>query len=244
MIIKTELCTACGLCRPYCPVGALEPTQAPPGLDINRDACVECEACLRAGVCLSRALRPEDLPWPRLVRSLFSNPRSVHQEPHIPGRGTEEMKTNDLTGRLRAGIASLAIELGRPGLGTDFGDIQIVTEACAARGCRFEPANPLTRLMVDPGQGKLRADILKERVLSAIIEVNTPLQGLPALVEALRQAATQIRTVFSLGLSYLACPSTENVLAEILPSAGIQVRPNGKINVGLGRPLYDFSSER
>jgi hypothetical protein len=85
---------------------------------------------------------------------------------------------------------------------------------------------------------------LKERVLSAIIEVNIPLQGLPVLVEALRQAADRIRTVFSLGLSYLACPPTENVLAEILPSAGIQVRPNGKINVGLGRPLYDFSSER
>jgi hypothetical protein len=38
------------------------------------------------------------------------------------------MKTNDLTGRLRPGMASLAIELGRPGLGTDFGDIQIVTD--------------------------------------------------------------------------------------------------------------------
>jgi len=243
MIIRSELCTACGFCRPYCPVGAIEATQGPPGLAINRDSCVECEACHRSGVCPSRALSPEDLPWPRLVRSLFSNPRSVHKKTHIPGRGTEEMKTNDLTGRIRPGVVSLAIELGRPGLGTDFCDIQTVTQACAARGCRFEPANPLTQLMVDQGQGKLRADIMGERVLSAILEVYISLERLPALLEALRQAATQIMTVFSLGLSYLACPSTEDVLAETLSSAGIQVRPNGKINAGLGRPLFDFSSE-
>ena len=35
----------------------------------------------------------------------------------------------------------------------------------------FEKENPVTQLMVDPESGKMRDDILNEKVLSAIIEM-------------------------------------------------------------------------
>jgi hypothetical protein len=154
------------------------------------------------------------------------------------------MKTNEITGRIPPGIIGLVIECGRPGLGADFNDIQVVTETCAACGCRFEPVNPLTPLMSDPNTGKFREDILQERVLSAIVEASLPLGRLPDLLTGLRLAAGRVESVFSLGLSCLAVPSTQEALAYILGWAGIDPRPNGKTNAGLGRPLFDFSGKR
>jgi hypothetical protein len=71
------------------------------------------------------------LEWPRSIRAAFSNPLSTHRSINEEGRGPEEMKTNDVTGRFPRGIAGVMIEIGRPGTGTTFKDLQLVSAALA-----------------------------------------------------------------------------------------------------------------
>jgi len=161
----------------------------------------------------------------------------VHTVTGVPGRGTEEMKTNDVTGRLGPGQIGVSIDMGRPGMTTSFADIQRVAAACAGAGARFEPRNPLTRLMADTNRGKFVPRILNERVLSAIIEARIERDRLAALLSSLRQAAGEVDTVFSVGLCFLAgLGSTPRDLRKELKALGMRPFPNGKINIGLGRP--------
>ena len=148
------------------------------------------------------------------------------------------MKTNDVTGRLGPGQIGVSIDMGRPGMTTSFADIQRVAAACAGAGARFEPRNPLTRLMADTNRGKFVPRILNERVLSAIIEARIERDRLAALLSSLRQAAGEVDTVFSVGLCFLAGPgSTPRDLRKELKALRMRPFPNGKINIGLGRPL-------
>ena len=101
MRIDPELCTACGLCQVYCPLGAIHLNDVS---EIDQEVCVECGDCIRADVCPTDAFIYEAQPWPRSVREAFSNPLAEHKETRIPGRGTEEMKTNDVRGIYGRGI--------------------------------------------------------------------------------------------------------------------------------------------
>jgi len=259
MKIDAHKCLGCGECRPYCPVGAIRTThgefkeQAPleHGLErpakhggqtrvsrIDREACVECGACLRAGVCPSGALRQDTLVWPRLLRSLFSDPLTVHRLTRVPGRGTEEMKTNDVTGRIRPGTFGVSLELGRSGVGTTFKDVKRVTRICAGHPVRFEPQNPLTRLLSDPAKGTLDPSILGERVMSVFVELHVPGAALEALLAEVRLLVPKLRTVLSAGLTMKNGLSDRARAAAVCRKLGIAPRPNGKTNVGLGRPAF------
>lgn len=106
----------CVGCRPYCPVGAI--VTAPDGRHstVDQDKCVECGACLRAVVCPVNAVVRPELTYPRTLCSVFSDVTSPHKSTGVIGRGTEEMKTNDVTGRLQAYRVNVSVELGRPGI--------------------------------------------------------------------------------------------------------------------------------
>ncbi len=237
MKIDEVLCTACEQCIPYCPMGAifLEGDM----VKISQDECVECDICRRAGVCPVDALYQPELKWPRTLRSAFSNPLVSHPDTNVPGRGTEEMKTNEVTGRFRRGYAGIAVELGRPGTGARFYDVEKVATACAKLGVRFEPANPVTFLMEDRRTGKLRPEVLNEKVLSAIVEFDLELQKVPEVLKALKEVAKEIDTVFSLDLVCRAEPDGSLPTVDAAKSAGFEVSLNGKTNVGLGRPLKE-----
>ena len=84
-------------------------------------------------VCPTGALSPPDLSWPRFVRRAFSDPQAPRtsaqfdSNPNAPipafnGRGTGEIKGNDVSGRLPRGDVGFVIELGRPGLGARLRD--------------------------------------------------------------------------------------------------------------------------
>ncbi len=111
MLIDEEKCIACGECLPWCPVGAIS-------LDdvavIDLDECAECGNCLRNADCPTDALYQQELTWPRTVRSILSDPLTIATESGISGRGTEEMKTNEVTGRFKRGEVGIGIEVGRP----------------------------------------------------------------------------------------------------------------------------------
>ena len=148
MLIDKTKCVNCGQCIPYCPMACIQKKDGIVQIDL--DECVECEACRNARVCPRDALYMQKLEGTRILRSQFSNPLITHPKTGVPGRGTEEMKTNDVTGRFKRGRAGVCIELGRPGTGTRLKDVQTVAMAVAPYAkYGFEPHNPVTALMVD-----------------------------------------------------------------------------------------------
>jgi hypothetical protein len=181
----------------------------------------------------------QELAWPRTIRAALSDPLIVNPETRIPGRGTEEMKTNDITGRYRHGYLGIAAEMGRPGIGTSFVDIQKVSRALSKHGIEFCPQNPITSLIINR-EGDLNPDVLGERVLSGIIEFDVPLEDAPQVLETLRQVSQEIDTVFSLDVISLVEPDGSVPMFPLLVQCGFHASPNGKNNMGLGRPAYHF----
>jgi Pyruvate/2-oxoacid:ferredoxin oxidoreductase delta subunit len=240
MKIDQEKCTGCELCRPYCPVGAIVTAEksGESVCEIDQAECVECGVCReRARICPADAIYMPPLEWPRTLRETFSNPNARHPSSGSKGRGTEEMKTNDVTGRYPPGVAGVALELGRPGIGASFGDIQTVAMALSGIGVEFEANNPVSALMVDIKSGVFREDVLTEKVLSAILEFKIENKRLKDVLLCIKDVAARIETVFSLGLISRVASDGSIPVVPIAEEAGFPPRPNAKINVGLGRPL-------
>ena len=237
MKIIADECIACEACVPYCPVGAL--TMKDDVAVIDQDECVDCGVCLKSGSCPVDCIVFEPAPWPRSLRDTFSNPRTVHKATGIAGRGTEEMKTNDVTGRFQRGWVGLGCEFGRPGIGTRFRDVDKVAQVLAKHGVAFEPKNPVTVLMEDVKTGKIREDVLNEKVLSAIIECLFPIEKFQEIITALKEVAREVDTVFSVEVINRADPDGSYPLRKLLNETGIPHYINGKQCVGLGRPLAD-----
>jgi NAD-dependent dihydropyrimidine dehydrogenase PreA subunit len=228
--IDMEKCVVCERCVPYCPVEAIiiEDEAA----YIDQEKCVECGVCLRSGACKVDALFQPELSWPRVLRSVFSDPLAVHPETDIPGRGTEEMKTNDVTHRFRSGEVGIGVEMGRPGIATSFEDVEKVAMALAKHDVRFEPKNPVTILM-DTKTGRFKdTAVRKERVLSAIIELTTKQENLVDIIETLRQVSEEIDTVMSVEVATV-CKDSEIPIKSLLEKARVEPRINGKVNLGL-----------
>jgi ferredoxin len=245
-------------------VGAIYIDRAVGRAQVNRDECVECHTCYRGmskehlppvlvravrkaarafrfrfdpepDVCPTDALVPEDLVWPRIVRRAFSDPLVPHESTGIHGRGTAEVKTNDVTARVKPGEAGFVIEFGRPGIGARFREIQEMTKALAGLGLEFEKNNPVTSLMRDTRRGLIRDDILDEKVLSAIVEVKAGLDLVPAILKTVKVVSARLETVVAVGVSTRCDDGGEDAqLRTTLEREGYPAY-RGKTNLGLGR---------
>ena len=240
MLIDTEKCIACGQCEVYCPIGAI--TIGAEYAEINFEECAECSNCLRMADCPVDAIYQQKLEWPRTVRSVLSDVLTIAPESGISGRGTEEMKTNEVTGRFKHGWAGIGIEVGRPVAGTRFYDVEKIAMAMARLEVEFESCNPVTSLMYDVKTGKFKDDVLNEKVLSAIIEFSVPLEKLGQVLSGLKQVSGQIETVFSLCVASRVAPDGSIPTQALLRQSGVWFAPNGKTNVGLGRPMVKEDS--
>jgi len=236
MKIDPELCIGCGQCPPYCPVGAISLEEDIAGIDLNE--CAECGNCLRSSNCPVDAIFQQELEWPRTVRSILSDPLTIAVESGISGRGTEEMKTNEVTGRFRLGEVGIAIEVGRPITGARLYDVEKIAQAVAKLDVKFEKINPTTSLMSDPKTGKFKDDVLNEKVLSAILEFAVKPEQLPQLFEILKKVSEQIESVFSLDVATRLAPDGSVPTDPFIKASGLWLAANGKTNVGLGRPRY------
>jgi len=185
--------------------------------------------------CPTSARTPSELEWPRELRKVFSDPTAIHPGTGIGGRGTEEIKTNDVTGRLKEDDVGFVVELGRPGIGARFADIERMAMSLVEIGIDFEPKNPVTSLMTDTDIGKLRDDILDEKVLSAIIEFKTTLDKIDDVLQTLEEMKTQVETVFSVGISAKCTDDGSVPYEDIVEDLGYTLSLNGKTNLGLGR---------
>ena len=266
MDIDKKKCVGCGNCQIICPMSAISLDVDGKSI-VNQDKCVECSTCYRVlrderyppvmvrairgilgflhlqfiaetDVCPTGALTPPDLEYPRSLRAAFSDPTVVHAGTGVGGRGTEEIKTNDVTGRLSKGEAGIVVELGRPGVGTHFRDVEKVAMSLALLKPHFEPFNPVTQLMVNTSTGKLKEEILDEKVLSAIIEIKTQIEKIPEYLESLNQIQEKIDTVFSVGVASKCLPDGSIPHVKWVKKSGYSLSSNGKTNLGLGKPLY------
>ncbi len=264
MRINPGKCVACGNCTYVCPMGAIYIDPVLKRATIDRDECVECYTCFNGlsqehlppglvrtvrrvfgalrirfepepDVCPTAAFEPDELTWPRVVRRAFSDPRVPHESTGVEGRGTEEVKTNDVTGRVGPGEVGFTIELGRPGVGVRFRDIQEVCRALASAGVAFEQKNPVTSLMSDVATGTIRDDILDEKVLSAIVEIKVPVARAEEIVRLVWDVEQRIDTVVSIGAGVRCDERGEDtVVAPIFERLGYELA-RAKTNIGLGR---------
>jgi hypothetical protein len=101
----------------------------------------------------------------------------------------------------KQGEAGLVVEIGRPGIGAYFRDVEKVVMAMARLQVAFEPMNPVTQLMEDPKAGKIKEEVLNEKVLSAIIEMKTELERIPEFLKELEKVQKEVDTVISVGVA-------------------------------------------
>lgn len=241
-----DTCIACKRCFPYCPMGRIQSFHRHntiPGrvyIEIDQDKCTDCGVCFRADVCPVNALYQPEEPWPREVRAILSNPLIEFKGSQVPGRGTEEMKTNDVKGSFLPGEAGVGVELGRPGVGAYFKDVEIVAMSLAPLGYEFAGENPVTHFMADVKTGKLRDDVLNEKATSAIIEGKCKLEVLPQVLKALKEVAEKVDTVFSVEIISKVPPVGEIPIVPILEKYGYFYSINSKNNMGLGEPAFKF----
>jgi ferredoxin len=264
MTINPQKCVACGNCTYVCPMGAIYIDPAIKRAIVNRDECVECYACFNGlsqehlnatlvrtirkvfqllrlrfdpepDVCPTAAFEPDPLVWPRVVRRAFSDPRVPHESTGIEGRGTEEVKTNDITNRVKVGEVGFTIEFGRPGVGVWMREIQVMCSRLAAAGVAFEKRNPLTSLMSDVAAGQLQTDILNEKVLSAIVEIKVPVERTEEIIRLVWEVEKELDTVIALGVGTRCdADGEDHVVAPILERLGYKLE-RAKTNTGLGR---------
>lgn len=233
MLIDKDTCIDCGLCLSRCPMNAIK-EDTPVGVQINLDECVECGVCKRWRICPTDSFYQQELIWPRTIRSIMSDVLTIAEESQISGRGTEEMKTNEVTGRFKRGWIGMAMELGRPGIATRMYDVEKLAMAVAKENVEFEKQNPITSMMSDPKTGKFKDELLNERVLSAIIEFAIPEAKVPAVIQRLQEVSPQLDTVFSLDICSKVDEKGEIPHVKIVEDLGLWISPNAKTNVGLG----------
>jgi len=239
MRIDVNKCIGCGRCVPYCPVNAI--ALAGGKAVIDEDECVDCGVCKRVDECPKQAIfmPAECFEYPRAIRMQFSDPGVQHPNLKSWGRGTEEAKTNDVTGKFKRGEYGLFIEFGRPGTGTRIREIEKITVAMRRLGLPILKDNPLFGLLKEDLSGEFKPEFVNEKVLSAILEVRFNDAELEDIIAKIFPLFDTLETVVSVGLVSRFDENDSLPVIERLKKLGLTVRPNAKINVGLGRPLVD-----
>jgi hypothetical protein len=180
-----------------------------------------------------------DLKWPRIARAQFGNPYFGHPQGSQGARPAPDMKLNDIHDRLQRGTTDLTVEVGRPGIGTSFRDVQRICTSLAAAGVALDPGCPVAAVMEDLETGKLKDDVLGERALSVMIQFRVDDERLGEALRALKGASSEIDTVFSLSVVNRLEEDGTAPAVSIAAEEGFRLRPHTKTNLGLGKRLRE-----
>ncbi|HEY5496938.1 MAG TPA: 4Fe-4S binding protein [Syntrophales bacterium] len=246
MFIDQDVCEKCLDCRTVCPVGAIQIAETKFvhhfsfQVVIDYETCVECDVCRRLSICPQGAIKQVDeIPYPRILRAAFSDPMFRHASTAVLGRGTEEMKTNDVKNEFTKDNVGFSVEVGRPGVAAYFRDLEKVTKKIVALGGDFASYNPVIALMKDKSTGALKEEVLNEKVLSAIAEFIMPRQSaLNVLAELIPFINTELKeTVATISLIARNEDDGEHSFLRKLEAHGKNhgyiPYLNGKVNIGI-----------
>ena len=212
---------------------------------VDERECVDCGICLRSKTCPTDSLNQPIHDWPRSIRGTFSNPLAEHKETKVPGRGTEEIKTNDVTHRFKLGFVGIAVEMGRPGTGARMTEVQKVFRALAKLDIEFESLNPLTALLANKKTGDMNPEVLDEKVLSCIIEMLVPNEKMIPILDVLDKVKDELEnTVFTVGFISKTDENLDIPAAKILEKEGRWFSFNGKNNIGLGKLIVKGANRK
>lgn len=243
-----EKCFGCEVCIPYCPVEAISMRQD--GLAVvDEEGCVECGNCQRATQDICDAFfRPEEsLRWPRVLRAVLSDVLFESPLPKVKARGgAGGEKTNDVDGMFWPGDIGLRMELGRPNSGVSFRDVEKITRSLAQLGVTFDPLISTTLLMDDPSKGTFPEEVLRQRALTISVSIHfkNDIPGFEKALETIIDFSRTLNTLSVVTLNRKIEPGEALFPTEHLNKLGFSLRPNGKICLGLGRPLFDFTGRR
>jgi len=244
MTVDPGLCGGCKDCLPFCTTGAMKWDEEKLTVYIDDEVCVNCFNCYRNAPCRGGvAIIPpnvEIMPRERRLSMDLSNPLTEHPSTLMAGRGTEEIKTNEITGRIKPGMVAVAIELGRPSVTTNMREVQKITTALAKLGyVSFAEENPVTGLMKDKSTGELEEWCLDVRALSAIVEISVPEDKLEETLRTIKKVCDEeLETVATVSCMQMVLQPGDRIpVLEIIEKLGLPHRPNGKTNLGLGKPL-------
>ncbi len=231
--INQDKCIGCGRCVPLCPMGAISLSEKS---SIDPDECAECGVCWRSGVCPVEAITPGELEWPRVLREVFSNPLAEHEATGVAGRGTEGIKTNDVTGRYKRGYMGVFVELGRPVLGARLYDVEKVLKKFRAHGYKVVDDNPIAGLVADSSTGALEEEVLYEKVISALVEFILPEGAADELMSIMAELEALVETVMNLSVALPARPDGSSPLYELF-GKDVWSLANGKVNIGIAEDI-------
>ncbi len=136
-------------------------------------------------------------------------------------------------------LAYLLLEFGRPGTGTRVSEIEKITMLVKQMGFEILEDNPMYGLLEDEATGKFKPEYVNEKILSGILEFRFNESGLEDFLGKILPKLDELDTVVSVGLVSRFQADDSIPVIEKLEKKGIKVRPNAKINVGLGRPLVE-----
>ncbi len=222
-------CIGCWRCIPYCPMEAIKKAgDDVPTAFIDLKECVECGACLQSNVCPTNAIQHSESSWLRdIKRSAVTG-----------GRGTGDVKRNDIQGIYKEGEVAVGAEIGRPDVGFYFRDLEKITQELSKLDFEYQIGRSV-REMFDQKTGELnKKELLDEKAMSARIEIKVKTEDVVKVITALQEISRKIDTVLSIDI-ISRCRNTEIPVQHILKEASIKVRSNGKVNIGLGRPLAE-----
>ena len=238
--IEESLCTGCQNCIPYCPTSALYQEDGSGKTAVNPEKCTDCWVCLRNKVCPFEAMhQQEHMDFKSDYRHYMSDPNETTFTGD-KGRGTEEIKTNDVTGRVKIGTVGFTIDMGRPGIGARLDDVEKVVMAIVEAGIILEEPkkSPLGAVIKDFKTGEIKEEYKDVFVLSVIVEGTCPIENAANVLRALKAVSTEINTVFSLGVALRNVGHGAYArLMEIISGLDIPLPYRGKVNLGLGRPI-------